>query len=96
MNRQRHDLIPNSPEHHAFRATHTGASEAAAMLGLSKHTTRDELLWMKKTGAAKEFSEWVRSMRLAEATLRVDPFEGSEQGWADRRTYTRDERGLIP
>ncbi|WP_369650163.1 MULTISPECIES: YqaJ viral recombinase family protein [unclassified Variovorax] len=43
-----------------FRLEHFGASEAAAMLGLSKKTTRNELLRMKKTGIAKTFSEWLQ------------------------------------
>lgn len=50
------DLIQGTPEWHAFRATHFGASEAAAMLGLSKYTTRSELLHQKVTGFSKEHS----------------------------------------
>jgi putative phage-type endonuclease len=52
--RQLHDLTQGSSEWHAFRANHWGASEAAAMLGLSPYTKRDELLFAKKTGIAKE------------------------------------------
>ena len=55
-----HDLQQGSPEWQAFRLTHHGASEAAAMLGLSKKTTRSELLHMKHTGTPKEFSDWVQ------------------------------------
>lgn len=55
-----HDLIQGSDSWDQFRLTHFGASEAAAMLGLSKNTTRNELLRMKKTGIAKEFSDWVQ------------------------------------
>lgn len=55
---QTHDLIQGSDAWDQFRLTHFGASEAAAMLGLSKKTTRNELLRMKKTGIAKEFSDW--------------------------------------
>lgn len=55
-----HDLVQGTPEWHQFRATHWGASEAAAMLGLSKKVTRTELLHMKHTGTAKEFSDWVQ------------------------------------
>lgn len=55
-----HDLIQGSDAWDQFRLTHFGASEAAAMLGLSKKTTRNELLRMKKTGIAKEFSDWVQ------------------------------------
>ena len=55
-----HDLIQGSDEWAAFRLTHHGASEAAAMLGLSKLTTRSELLRVKHTGNPKEFSDWVQ------------------------------------
>jgi predicted phage-related endonuclease len=57
---QIHDLTQGSPEWHQFRLEHFGASEAAAMLGLSKKVKRNELLQMKKTGSAKEFSDWVQ------------------------------------
>jgi predicted phage-related endonuclease len=55
-----HDLVQGSPEWLEFRLTHFGASEAAAMLGLSTKVKRTELLHMKKTGNAKEFSDWVQ------------------------------------
>ncbi|SDX14797.1 Phage-related protein, predicted endonuclease [Variovorax sp. YR634] len=55
-----HELIQGSDAWDQFRLTHFGASEAAAMLGLSKKTTRNELLRMKKTGIAKVFSDWVQ------------------------------------
>jgi len=42
-----------------------------------------------------EFSEWVRSMRLAEARLREDPWGGSEKAWQDRATYTRGPDGRM-
>jgi predicted phage-related endonuclease len=57
---QIHDLVQGSDEWAAFRLSHHGASEAAAMLGLSKRTTRSELLRMKHTGTPKEFSDWVQ------------------------------------
>lgn len=41
---------------HAARARHLCASEAAAALGLSKYTTRDELLRQKATGLTEEVS----------------------------------------
>ena len=41
---------------HAARAKHFCASEAAAALGLSKYTTRDELLRQKATGLTEEVS----------------------------------------
>ena len=52
MKRELIACVQNSPEWHAFRATHHGASEAAAMLGLSKFTSRTELLRQKATGIA--------------------------------------------
>lgn len=55
-----HSLIQGSDSWHEFRRNHDGASEAAVMLGLSKKTTRTELLRMKTTGTAKEFSDWVQ------------------------------------
>lgn len=55
-----HDLVQGSDEWAAFRLTRHGASEAAAMLGLSKLTTRSELLRVKHTGNPKEFSDWVQ------------------------------------
>ncbi|WP_186251693.1 YqaJ viral recombinase family protein [Burkholderia gladioli] len=55
-----HNLVQGSPEWEAFRLEHFGASEAAAMLGLSKNVKRNELLHMKHTGTPKEFSDWVQ------------------------------------
>lgn len=55
-----HNLAQGSPEWMEFRLTHFGASEAASMLGLSKTVKRTELLHMKHTGTAKEFSDWVQ------------------------------------
>ncbi len=60
MERIIHDLVQGSDEWHQFRFEHDGASESAAALGTSKKTTRTELLRMKHTGIAKEFSDWVR------------------------------------
>jgi predicted phage-related endonuclease len=57
---QIHNLIQGSPEWHQFRLEHFGASEAAAMLGMSKKVTRTELLHMKSTGTPKEYSDWVQ------------------------------------
>jgi predicted phage-related endonuclease len=53
--------VQGSEEWHAFRLEHFGASEAAAMLGLSKKVKRSELLRAKHTGIAKEFSDWVQA-----------------------------------
>lgn len=55
-----HDLIQGSDEWAQFRLTKFGASEAAAMLGISTKAKRTELLHMKHTGNPKEFSDWVQ------------------------------------
>ena len=55
-----HDIAQGSPSWHEFRAVHFGASEAAAMLGLSKLCTRTELLKQKATGVSKEHAPWVQ------------------------------------
>src|SRR5450830_271314 len=60
LTREIHNLLQGSDDWHAFRFDHRGASEAAAMLGLSKKATRTELVRMKATGLAKEFSDWVQ------------------------------------
>ncbi len=57
---QIHDLTQGSPEWAAFRLERRGASEAAAMLGLSSKVSRTQLLHMKATGTAQEFSDWVQ------------------------------------
>lgn len=59
-----HDLVQGSPEWEEFRLNHFGASEAAAMLGLSPKVKRSELLHMKWTGNAKEFSRFVQERIL--------------------------------
>lgn len=60
LTREIHNLLQGSDDWHAFRFNHHGASEAAAMLGLSTKVTRTELIRMKATGLAKEFSDWVQ------------------------------------
>ena len=60
LSREIHNLLQGSDDWHAFRFNHHGASEAAAVLGLSKKVTRTELVRMKATGLAKEFSDWVQ------------------------------------
>lgn len=64
MKKQIHELQQGSDAWHQFRLEHFGASEAAAMLGLSKKTTRSELLRMKHTGIAREFSDWLQEKVL--------------------------------
>lgn len=49
-----HDVTQGSPEWHALRASHFTASEAPAMMGVSKYQTRTQLLQAKKTGIAPE------------------------------------------
>ena len=60
LTREIHNLLQGSDDWHSFRVNHHGASEAAAMLGLSKKVTRSDLVRMKATGLAKEFSDWVQ------------------------------------
>ena len=74
-----HDVQQGSDEWLALRTKHFCASEAAAALGLSDKTTRNELLRMKATGTEKEFSEWVKKNLLekgheveAQARLKVE------------------------
>lgn len=59
-----HDVTQGSPEWDALRAAHDTASEASAMMGASKKTSRSELLRMKATGTVKEFSDWVQKNLL--------------------------------
>ena len=47
-------VIQGSPEWAAARAKHFCASEAAAAMGVSKYTTRAELLRQKATGITPE------------------------------------------
>jgi len=60
MERKLHKLQQGSPEWLQFRLDKFGASEAAAMLGLSSKVKRNELLHMKHTCLPQEFSEWVQ------------------------------------
>lgn len=60
MERIVHSLVQGAPAWDEFRLTHFGGSEIAAVMGLSKTTTRTELLRAKKTGIAKEFGEWLQ------------------------------------
>lgn len=48
------NLIQGSPEWHAHRVNHFNASDAPAMLGVSKYKTRTQLLDELKYGIAKE------------------------------------------
>lgn len=53
-------LVQGSPEWHAHRAAHFNASDAPAMLGVSPHKKRSELLRELATGVAREFSDYVQ------------------------------------
>jgi putative phage-type endonuclease len=70
-----HNLDQGSADWHDFRANHFGASEAAAMLGLSKYQTRTELLTIKKTGIAPEISDQTQALfdrgHATEAAARI-------------------------
>ncbi|KWR76472.1 hypothetical protein RN01_28135 [Cupriavidus sp. SHE] len=59
-----HTLLQGSPEWEAFRFKYHGASEAAAMLGLSPYMKRNELLHIKKTAMPKEYSDFVQERIL--------------------------------
>jgi predicted phage-related endonuclease len=61
---KKENLIQGTPEWLQFRLEHNGASEAAAMLGISKLSTRNELLKIKSTGITKEFSDFVQRFVL--------------------------------
>ena len=52
-----HRLVQGTPEWHAFRASHHGASEASAMMGASPYMSRTQLLNQKKTGVVPEVDE---------------------------------------
>lgn len=56
-----HELTQGSDAWLHFRQHHFGASEAAAMLGLSKLVKRTELLHMKTVGLPKEFDDWFQA-----------------------------------
>lgn len=58
------NLTQGSPEWQHFRLNYRGASEAAAMLGLSPNMKRTELLHIKHTGTPKEFSDFVQERIL--------------------------------
>lgn len=53
-NRITHECQQGSPEWHTLRAKHYTASEASAMLGVSKYQTRADLLKRKATGLVEE------------------------------------------
>ncbi|WP_447892285.1 YqaJ viral recombinase family protein [Pseudomonas marginalis] len=52
-----HNVAQGSAEWHALRGKHFTASEAPAMMGVSKYQTRTDLLMLKKTGIAPEVTQ---------------------------------------
>ncbi len=58
------NLKQGSEEWKAERAKKRNASEAPAVMGVSKKTSRNELIQMKATGTEKEFSDWVQKNLL--------------------------------
>ncbi|HHG5362789.1 TPA: YqaJ viral recombinase family protein [Pseudomonas aeruginosa] len=70
-----HNVVQGSPEWHALRAQHFTASEAPAMMGVSKYQSRSDLLKQKKTGLAAEVSQHQQALfnrgHAAEATARL-------------------------
>lgn len=57
-------LVQGSDEWKEHRANYYNASDAAAMLGLDKNTSRSELLRMYTLGHEKEFSDYVQRLIL--------------------------------
>ncbi len=58
------NVVQGTPEWLAARAKYHTASEAPAMMGASKHTTRSELLRMKATGDERAYSDWMQTNLL--------------------------------
>ena len=56
------DLIPGTAEWLAARSRYRCASDAPAMMGVSKVETRNQLLARLKSGAPKEFSDYVKDI----------------------------------
>lgn len=57
-------VVQGTREWHAARAKFNCASDAAAMMGVSKHMSRTELVRVKATGDEREFSEWAKKNLL--------------------------------
>jgi len=57
-----HTEKQGSAEWLSLRQKFNTASEASAMMGVDKHTTRDELLALKAGGPAKEFSDYTKNV----------------------------------
>ena len=59
---QTHNLIQGTPEWHAFRADHYGASEAPAMMGCSPYQSRNDLIKQKATGMRHEIDATTQAL----------------------------------
>ena len=57
-----HQLSQGTELWNQFRSTHYGASEAAAMLGISPYMRRNELLQLKATGKSKDHSDYTKKI----------------------------------
>ena len=66
-----HSLIQSSPEWHQHRAEHFNASDAPAMLGLSKYKTRSALLRQYATGISDDVID-VATQRLFDEGHRAE------------------------
>lgn len=70
-----HHLLQGTKEWHEFRAFHFGASEAAAMLGLSPYKTRSALLHEKSTGIIPDVTDQTQKLfdrgHATEASARI-------------------------
>lgn len=57
-----HSVTQGTPEWHALRANHFTASEAPAMLGVSKYQTRAKLMQAKALGVTEEVNEATQAL----------------------------------
>ncbi|TET66519.1 MAG: Heme peroxidase [Candidatus Aminicenantes bacterium] len=68
------NLIQGSKEWHAHRDNHFNASDAPAMMGVSKYVTRDDLLRKMKSGESEEITPHLQKLfnkgHAAEASIR--------------------------
>ncbi|HEU0197841.1 MAG TPA: YqaJ viral recombinase family protein [Nevskiaceae bacterium] len=79
---QLHELQQGSPEWHAFRATHHGASDASAMMAASPYKTRGDLLREVATGIRPEPDEATQRLfdRGHEAEAKARAIQEAELG----------------
>lgn len=91
------DIVQGSPEWHELRTKHFTASEAAAMLGLSKYQTRSQLLHQKATGEVEEVTPAKQKLfdkgHAAEESARVIVERGLEEELYPT-TISNDVEGL--